>query len=83
MFEPDVLPDFIALTFYDRKFLQFLSTFLRDIWQVSCLYLLTQCIISKQAHGSQTSITLYDNEAFVFRGREQRFMVKVPVVSNG
>lgn len=82
MFETDVLPDFIALTFYDRKFFQFLSTLLRDVWQVSCLYLLAQFIISKQAHGSQTSITLYDNEAFAFHRREQRFMLEVPVVSD-
>ena len=83
MFEPNVLPDFIALTFYNGKFLQIFSTLLRDIWQVSCLYLLTQFIISKQAHGSQTSIALYDDEAFVFRRREQWFMAEIPVVCDG
>lgn len=82
MFEPNVLPYFVALTFYNGKFLQILSTLRRDIWQVSCLDLLTQFVIRKQTHGSQTSIALYDDEAFVFRRREQRFMVEVPVVSD-
>lgn len=83
MFKSNVLPNFAALTFNDGKFLQFLSTLLRDIWQVSCSYLLTQLIINKYAHSSQTSIAFYDDEAFIFRCREQRFMGKVPVVGNG